>query len=441
MRQEIYYEINSPEDLLDCKNKLELGRIQMDMVRCVTSANRTQRIIEWRLTRDIDMTGVDWTPINILPHDSDVIRVLNGDGHSIRGLYSRPVESVFIPYEDIPPVPGAKSTDFVYPVGMLFLAQHKVRIQGLTLQGTLDLRDIQKIHRYNYQSLATGGITGILGAGSAISDCSADTAVILPEEERTRIRLRYGGIAGANLGEIENCIYSGTSPRDLSDIKAAGIAFFNPGYIKDSYTEPVLCPEVYERFYSINKTELLSAYWNAGLVDNIGLYMPGGPYHTGNLEEFFRSETLQKLANWDVFLGRPQQWSYWNQNAIEKIIKVVEALAEEGAEFGSGVIGAAALSTAPFKDFYRLRKTKEEALRSRGRYSITLERLATESPAFRRAILAEWDDDPEGVWNTISEHITSRRRAESIFNKARKYHDYSLAVDTDNEFIDCVYER
>ena len=169
--------------------------------------------------------------------------------------------------------------------------------------------------------------------------------------------------------------------------------------------------------------------------------MPGGPYHTGNFEEFFRSETLQKLANWDVLLGRPQQWSYWNQNAIEKIIKVVEALAEEGAEFGSGVIGAAALSTAPFKDFYRLRRTKEEALRSRGRYSITLERLVIESPAFRRAILAEWDDDPEGVWNTISEHITSRRRAESIFNKAGKYQDYSLAVDTDNEFIDCIYER
>lgn len=432
------YEISSPEDLLDYKNKLEQRYFLPKDSSAVLKSNNVQRVIEWKLTRDIDMTGTEWSPITTISHKFNVTTVLDGCGHSIKGLYSCPKICHGTRYEFVPPCAAANANLFMQPAGLLFLSQHNALIRNLTVQGTLDLRGIQKD---SYMRVSAGGISGILGPKSSVSDCSAETAVILPEEERTRIRLRYGGIAGANLGEIENCIYSGTSPRDLSDIKAAGIAFFNPGYIKDSYTEPVLCPEVYERFYSINKTELLSAYWNAGLVDNIGLYMPGGPYHTGNLEEFFRSETLQKLANWDVFLGRPQQWSYWNQNAIEKIIKVVEALAEEGAEFGSGVIGAAALSTAPFKDFYRLCKTKEEALRSRGRYSITLERLVTESPAFRRAILAEWDDDPEGVWNTISEHITSRRRAESIFNKAGKYQDYSLAVDTDNEFIDCIYER
>ena len=337
------------------------------------------------------------------------------------------------------PVQGRGKKISMQPAGLLFLSQHNALVQNLTVQGTLDLRGIQE----GYIRVPVGGISGILGYESSIANCMAETVVILPEEKNTkRDGLKCGGIVGANQGKIVDCVYSGNLTQNLQDVQIAGIAFYNSGFIKDSYVKQSACPAVYDNTYSITKK---NGIWNfkaeRGIVDNIGLYLPGEPYYTGSFEDFFRSETLRKLVRWDTLRGGTLDWMYLEKTATEEIIHVVEALAAEGAKFGVGDTGAAALSVSPFRDFSSKRSLKGDMKLCIGKYSLMLNRLVTESPAFRKAMLAEWDDDPESVWNTISEYITSRKRVESILRKAEKYQDYSQSVEADNDFIDCVYMR
>ena len=132
---------------------------------------------------------------------------------------------------------------------------------------------------------------------------------------------------------------------------------------------------------------------------------------------------------------------YLEKTATEEIVRVVEASAAEGAKFGVGDTGAAALSVSPFRDFSSKRSLKGDMKLCISKYSLMLDRLVTESPAFRKAILFEWRRDPDVVFGTISEYVTSRKRVESILRKAEKYQDYSQSVEADNEFIDWVYDR
>lgn len=432
------YEISSPEDLLDYKNKLEQRYFLPKDSIAVLKTNYVQRVIEWKLTRDIDMTGTEWSPITTISHKFNVTTVLDGCGHSIKGLYSCPKICHGTRYEFVPPCAAANANLFMQPAGLLFLSQHNALIRNLTVQGTLDLRGIQKD---SYMRVSAGGISGILGPKSSVSNCRAKTEVILPEEECIRRGLRCGGIAGANQGEIVNCVYSGNLTQGLQDVRTAGIAVYNSGFIKDSYTEQGSCPAVYDKTYDISKNGLWRLRAEQGIVDNIGLYLPGEPYYTGCFEDFFGSETLRKLVRWDTLRGGTLDWMYLEKTATEEIVRVVEASAAEGAKFGVGDTGAAALSVSPFRDFSSKRSLKGDMKLCISKYSLMLDRLVTESPAFRKAILFEWRRDPDVVFGTISEYVTSRKRVESIFRKAEKYQDYSQSVEADNEFIDWVYDR
>ena len=425
------YEISSPEDLLDYKSELEQQFFLPKDSVAVLESREVQRVIEWRLTRDIDMTGIEWSPIAAISHQFDITTILDGCGHSIKGLYSCPKICHKTRYEVVPPCAAADELYFMQPAGLLFLSQHNALVQNLTVQGTLDLRGIQE----GYIRVPVGGISGILGYESSISNCMAETDVILPEEKSTRRDgLKCGGIVGANQGKIVDCVYSGNLTQNLRDVQIAGIAFYNSGFIKDSYAEQSACPAVYDKTYSITKK---NGIWNfvaeRGIVDNIGLYLPNGPYYTGHFEDFFQSEMLQKLVYWDTLRGGTLDWMYLDKTATKEIALVVEALAAEGAKFGVGDTGAIALSVSPFKDYISKRYLKGDMKLCRGKYSLMLKRLVAESPTFRKAILAEWHVGPEGVLGTISEYITSRKRVESIFKKAEKYQDYSQSVEADSQ--------
>ena len=325
------YEISSPEDLLDYKNKLEQRYFLPKDSSAVLKSNNVQRVIEWKLTRDIDMTGTEWSPITTISHKFNVTTVLDGCGHSIKGLYSCPKICHGTRYEFVPPCAAANANLFMQPAGLLFLSQHNALIRNLTVQGTLDLRGIQKD---SYMRVSAGGISGILGPKSSVSNCRAKTEVILPEEECIRRGLRCGGIAGANQGEIVNCVYSGNLTQGLQDVRIAGIAVYNSGFIKDSYTEQGSCPAVYDKTYDVSKNGLWRLRAEQGIVDNIGLYLPGEPYYTGSFEDFFRSETLRELAIGDLFLRKPVMESYWNKFVTKEIVQVIESLTAEGAAFG-----------------------------------------------------------------------------------------------------------
>ena len=123
------YEISSPEDLLDYKNKLEQRYFLPKDSIAVLKTNYVQRVIEWKLTRDIDMTGIDWTPIDTISHKFNVTTVLDGCGHSIKGLYSCSKICHGTRYEFVPPCAAANTNLFMQPTGLLFLSQqHAVKI-------------------------------------------------------------------------------------------------------------------------------------------------------------------------------------------------------------------------------------------------------------------------------------------------------------------------
>lgn len=432
------YEISSPEDLLDYKNKLEQRYFLPKDSSAVLKSNNVQRVIEWKLTRDIDMAGTEWSPITTISHKFNVTTVLDGCGHSIKGLYSCPKICHGTRYEFVPPCAAANANLFMQPAGLLFLSQHNALIRNLTVQGTLDLRGIQKD---SYMRVPAGGISGILGPKSSVSNCRAKTEVILPEEECIRRGLRCGGIAGANQGEIVNCVYSGNLTQGLQDVRTAGIAVYNSGFIKDSYTEQGSCPAVYDKTYDVSKNGLWRLRAEQGIVDNIGLYLPGEPYYTGCFEDFFRSETLRELAIGDLFLRKPVMESYWNKFVTKEIVQVIESLTAEGAAFGVGESGAAALSVYPFQRYLKKVTNKNDMQRCRSKYSVMLERLILECQTFREGLLGEYHDDPDGVLETISEYTTSCKRAKSILNKAERRFRYDMEVASDEEFMDEVYER
>lgn len=431
------HEISSPEDLLDYKFKIEQGAFEPE---------DGIKVIEHRLIRDIDMTGVEWSPINARPNHPNNCRVtmlLNGQGHSIFGLHSRPL--IVASYNEILPCTAADRTRltrrFARAAGLLYLAQNNILVKDLAVQGTLDLGGVD---RKCYMLLSVGGVSGIVNAGSAVISCMAETDVILPSGDDARVIKRYlraGGITGANMGHIVDCVYSGNLAQDVPDVRTAGIAFYNAGLIKNSYTEPGLYHEVWPGNYSRSKNECRYAEIEVGMLDNTELYAPGKPYYTGSLKDLFRSEMLRNMAVNDIFLGNPLKEAYWNRDVTGELIMVLEALVEEGAEFGESEDGAAALSVSPFRDSVGRNNLKKDIQHCRGKYSLMLDRLVTESPSFRKAILDEYRKDPDGVLSTVSNYVTSRKRTETILKKAEKYQAYSDAIKADEEFIDTYYER
>lgn len=427
MEKEIYT-ISSPEDLLQYKNTME----QETITPQTKSADAS---IIWLLTRDIDMTGIEWSPIDMTSWGVKTQTVLDGDGHKIKGLYSRPVIDYSPCCEQIAPCAAAKKVISVKPSGLLFLNQYRVDIRGLTVEGTLDLRGI---FRGLNTRVSAGGLSGILD-GSSTDGCEVNTDVILPEDD-LKDSLRFGGIAGANQG----CIVDSTcrvTIQQHGEIESAGVAYYNSGLIKNSYTQPKMYPETGREQFSMTRKNNWIYRPHSGLVDNIELYLPGGPCYTGRLEKFFRSKMLKELVNKDIQLGLNIENSYWNTDVINKIAHVVEALASTGAKFGLENEGAAGLSICPFRDYSSSHSTAADIKLCRTRYSLMLQRLVQESPTFRRGLLEEYDDDPDWVMEVISDHISSLKCAESILNMAKKYRNYDEAVQADQDFIDSIFDR
>lgn len=419
--------ISSPEDLLEFKKTLEHPT--------VTPTAAADKTITWRLTQDIDMSGTEWSPINPILSFERSKYILDGGGHCIYGLNCRQEIGQHTPYVVISPCAAAKDPLFVKPAGLLFCRQKHTFIRDLTVKGTLDLSGIEKSI---YMRVSVGGLSGVLDDQSSVENCRVETDTVLPEAGSengyARGYLRFGGIAGANSGSIIGCVYSGNLAQEQQDIQAAGIAFYTRGFIKNSYAEYSLLPEVGKGRYRTSKSETFRCWNNAGMVDNIELYMPRGPFYSGSLEKFFRSETIKALLDADILLSWSVKMSYWEQEVIGKIARVIETSAAEGAGFGTRESGAAALSVYPFQHQNELRLC-------RSRYSRMFERLIAESSEFRRGILAEYDEDPEGVMKTISNFMTSARRAESILKKAQRHRDYDRAVNADKDFTDWAYER
>ena len=412
------FEISSPQDLIEYKRLLEVQGFYSNAC----------------LTRNIDMTGVKWSPIRMFSTNTVSDSVLDGNGYAIRGLYSCPEVDTNNDISIVNPYPTADAIS-VKSVGLLFNASKSMIIRNLTLQGTLDLK---KATQCRYSSFLGGGLTGSVYAFGAVENCCVEVNIKNISKELMITNGGIGGIAGVSEGNIQDCVYNG----EIDSPRAAGIAFYNSGFIKNSYTENKALPIIRNTSFRFNTGRLQYLKSYDGLIDNIGLYMPGEAYYTGSMEDFFESDALCSLIDGDVFIQKPIKDSYWANVVLKEIADVIAAMNEIGAVFGKGLEGAPALSVLPFRNCSSVMGVGVAGYkRYMSRYSTMLEYLVKESPAFRRSLLEEMSKDPDKGMVLMSKYGTSIKRIKTILRCAEKYETYHRSIEADSNYIEAVYER
>lgn len=421
--------ISTPQDLIKYKHFLETER----------------KNINAYLVNDINMSGIDWTPINPQTKE-DVLIEFNGNGHSIYGLYSCPIINNKSLYRAAVNPCGAGEIIYVKPTGLLFnYVPSNLTIKNLCLNGKLNLDGIKK---NNYTQVAAGGLVGVLQANNftnlicKIENCRIDVDIKCPDQKTSpwaSALSKIGGIVGANSsGIIQNCIYTGDINR-ASKAAGAGVAYYNSGFIKNCYDKERKYPVVGNGNYKIVKGTAYRHKYNDGITDNIDLFMPGGPYCTNRIEDFWKSEMLRKIVDNDVVMDWNVKQSYWYKDVICRIAQIIESMGAQGAKFGPGDLSAPALSVLPFANskytYISVQKTYQY------RYNAMLRTLIEQSPSFRRSFIEEFDRNYEGTMIKICNYSTSEKSVETILRKAHKHEAYHQSVAADIDYIEATYER
>ncbi len=147
----------------------------------------------FKLVADIDLAGIDWTPIG--SSNSPFVGTLDGNGHSIKNLR--------VAYRDY-------SGLFGYSQGRLM----NVKLVDITIESS-----------YNYN------VGGLIGDNSGlISNCSVSGRSSVVGFDKT------GGLVGQNNGEIFLSSVTGNSSV-VGYYNTGGLVGYSEGSIKKSYTE------------------------------------------------------------------------------------------------------------------------------------------------------------------------------------------------------------
>lgn len=416
-----WFEINSPETLLKFRDIL---------------LSNTSRIGNSAyLSCDIDMTGIEWSPIHI-GVASPNLNILEGNGYTIHGLNCSLEEKALLHLDKriLTPCPAgnaicAKST------GLLFDSlEGFTKISNLTVVGTIDL----KLGKQWTQRVYLGGMTGAIGEYSEINNCNVDVDIKLHDLQTAKIIDDIGGvggIAGSNEGKIINCSYIGKIDDCYHYMHdPSGVSFLNAGFIKNSYAKDLKRPNVGHVIFWSNKEKIPWLSYSCGIVDNIALYAPDGPYYTGRLKDFFGCSTLSTLLSKDLWLDKCLRDSYWYKKAIQEIADTVEASILAGATFGADPIE---LSVLPFQHSRYDNYTAAKKLQVR--YSAMLEKLIEGSPSFRKAFVKEARND--NAQKILKKYATSAERVRRITKTADKYVNYDAAAKTYTDYTEIEYER
>lgn len=431
-----YFRIESPEDLLEYKRIVE--------------NTKSAELPDARLMNDIDMTGVDWEPIvmnkillnpfdNFAPFNDMQRSVFDGDGHTIKGLETNSAKKIMTNIS-VFPAPRACGT-YVQPMGTLFYTSGNLQIRDLTLKGRLSILEKPVMRTSKFINVVVGGLTGHSAKDGKIENCRVE--VDIEYNQKSSNVSSVAGIVGALEGKMEDCSYRGT----FSGGWGIGLAYMNSGLITDSYAEnddenKDFYPEVNRRVvYALNGYGLPDEPSYIGMVDNIGLYVPGKPYfkRTNSQWHFFASETVTNLLRDDAFLEKKLKESYWVNVVVHKMAKTVEECCRAGHGFGWGGFSAVSCSQLPLR--YCRCKTNREAKAYSSRYGLMVETLVKESPSFRKALLAEIEEDYNKTVDRLKGCMTSEKRVVGILKAAKKLDDYDNAVEADMTFADDMYIR
>lgn len=419
------FQINSPETLVEYGERL----LKYD----------TDAECSAYLSRDIDMTGVDWTPIQFSIVLDKVKRkpILEGNGHCIKNLYCRPkllkCERDWT-IEKILPYPGSYGLH-IMTTGLLFAASRSFTIRNLTVTGRFDLNNIEQ--RYGTDSpLIIGGLTGAIDKDGRIENCTTNIDVCFEDNTRTRSILGIGGIAGANDGKILGCVSQGIIDRYAeSKFDPMGISCMNGGFIQNSYSTknyPV-SGSLESKIKDFYKADTLSC--DGGIADNIELYAPEGPLCSQRLKNFFLK--LWQLLYNDVFIDKPLEEGYWYKTAVHKIARIVDENVLAGADLEKEICAEGGptkfLALIMNNGINRVVKDKNKYDRYISRYYALLDALVLESHSFRKALLNIYESETKRylISSEMWKYVQMARRTESYVN----------AVKADMAFAEAEYER
>ena len=412
-----YFEIASPMDLIEYKRLLETEASQLP---------------DALLVKDIDMTGVPWEPITVGkdklcswdfdPFSKSPAAVLDGNGHIITGLRYCP--AVKLLKTIVVTLAEGKYTS-VQPIGTLFNTSGNINIRSLALRGELFCSGEYRDKEIKQGFTVTGGLTGHSAPGGKIENCDIDVDINY-DQRRYDISSSVAGIVGTLEGKMESCRYRGGITGSLG----YGLAYMNTGLIVDSYgvsPSGKYYPNVPRAF-------------NESLVDNIRLYAPGGVHYSNDLKDLFSSTMIWELLRAEALSGKSVKDCYWANVAVHKIARTVEECCRSGCTFGEGGRGEAVSCSLLLLNYCSC-KTIKQANRFASLYGVMLEALVKESPSFRKALLAEIEEDYNKTVDRLKGCMTSEKRVVGILKAAKKLDDYDNAVEADMTFADNMYIR
>ena len=402
------FKISTPGDLLEYRSIL----------------NSPQRCGAY-LTNDIDMAGVDWKfPMTVNERCNISMPVFEGNGYSIRNLSYRP--DAFICAAEVCPTPGA------YPIktkmtGILFENSCNFIIRNLTVQGHMELTN-NKSFLVHGLGLIAGGLPGHVGRGGAIENCRVEVDITY-DYNFTHV---VAGITGALEGIMKDCVFAG----NIRGGTGIGLAYMHNGLIENSYSENQEYPDIMSHINYDKGPKGKRLIENfQGLIDNIGLYMPGQVLHAGSFRDFFASETIMRLLQNDVQLNLPVTESYWAKAAVPKIADVIESMSKNGASFDTRSESPASCSLLPFRHITTARKLYA------ARYCAMIETLILKSPVFREALLQEMSIDSGAVIDKLGLYLSNKKRIVSILRKAKRLEEYENSVEADCNYAAAAFER
>ena len=174
---------------------------------------------------------------------------LDGKGHTLKNFYMK----------DFLGDNGDEESDFLIGV----MQMNYGTIKNLNIKGKMVVSSIST----SSYSVHVGAIVGVNEAGGQIINCDVDVDVIVEEvdiELEDIFELKIGGIAGYNVGEINNCEYKGNINSKLivnsnmdatytTDILIGGIAGYNDNKIINSINKGNI--NSYYEFYTTVGTE------------------------------------------------------------------------------------------------------------------------------------------------------------------------------------------
>lgn len=210
----------------------------------------------FKLMNDIDLSGINWTPIG---RTSAVMTVLDGDGHTIKGLNVKEGTTNYCGLFSA--ITGATIKNIVFDGASVAGGNCSGVLAGSVLNCTIE--NIEIMNSTVTATGVTGGIVGLARNGSIVMSAFSGTVTG---------KGHTGGIVGSNQScEVTRCCTGGTFAANGDDtIHCGGIVGLNNGLVNDCFSTATISSKGYAGGISgINFAEITRCYASGNLNSEI----------------------------------------------------------------------------------------------------------------------------------------------------------------------------